>query len=527
MGKVQDGSSMKITKYNEVFLKVECESDIAQELSEYFTFFVPGYKFMPAYRNKMWDGKIRLFNPMTRLIYAGVIKHIELFCQERKYELEIDNAYAANEFSLLEAKEFIASLNLPMQPRDYQIDAFTYSVRNNRALMVSPTASGKSFIIYLLTRYYNVKTLIIVPTTTLVHQLAKDFEDYGYESVEVHVSKHESRKQNRKCPTNNGSNGRSSRIENHSGNAKGSEWTNGIHKIYSGQEKETNDQITITTWQSIYKQNKAWFEKYEIVIGDEAHLFKAKSLTSILTKMETCKYRFGFTGTLDGTETHKLVLEGMFGPVRKVITTSELMEQKHVSDLRIKAIVLKYTDEIKKLMKDATYQDEMDYLVTNASRNRFIKNLTLSLEGNTLLLYQYVEKHGKVLYDLLKDCGRSVHFVHGGIDGEERDQIRTIVESDRNSIIIASYGTFSTGINIRNLHNIIFASPSKSRIRNLQSIGRGLRKSDTKDSATLYDIADDLTWKSRKNHTIQHFVERIKIYNEEKFEYKIYTVELK
>lgn len=508
---------MKIKKYNEVYLKVECESDVAQELSEYFTFFVPGYKFMPAYRNKMWDGKIRLFNPMTRLIYAGVIKHIELFCQERNYEIEIDDAYAANEFSLIEAKEFIASLNLPMQPRDYQIDGFVYSVRNNRALMVSPTASGKSLIIYLLTRYYNAKTLIIVPTTTLVHQLASDFKSYGYGMDSDRVGL--------QSGTSEGSERARLRLQ-HSDGSDGSSSGN-IHKIFSGQEKETDEKITITTWQSIYKLPKAWFEKYEVVIGDEAHLFKAKSLTSIMGKMENVKYRFGFTGTLDGTETHKLVLEGLFGPVRKVITTSELMEQKHVSDLKIKAIVLKYSEDIRKLMKSAAYQDEMDYLVTHAPRNRFIKNLTLSLEGNTLLLYQYVDKHGKVLYDILKDCGRPVHFVHGGIEGEERDQIRTIVESDRNSIIIASYGTFSTGINIRNLHNIIFASPSKSRIRNLQSIGRGLRKSDTKDTATLYDIADDLTWKSKKNHTIQHFVERIKIYNEEKFNYKIYTVELK
>ena len=483
---------MKIVKYNEVFLKVECESDVAQELSEYFTFFVPGYKFMPAYRNKMWDGKIRLFNPMTRLIYAGIIKHLELFCQERKYELEIDDAYAANEYSLHEAKQFIASLNLPVQPRDYQIDAFTYAVRNNRGLLVSPTASGKSLIIYLLTRYYNVKTLIVVPTTTLVHQLASDFESYGFTSD----------------------------------NGRGDP---GIHKIYSGKEKETESQITITTWQSIYKQSKEWFKNYEVIVGDEAHLFKAKSLTSIMTKMETVKYRFGFTGTLDGTETHRLVLEGLFGPVRNVITTSELIDQKHVSDLRIKAIVLKYSDDIRKLMKGAAYQDEMDFIVTHAPRNRFIKNLTLSLEGNILLLFQYVDKHGKVLYDMLKssDESKPVYFVHGGVDGEERNKIRELVEQKKNSIIIASYGTFSTGINIPSIQTVIFASPSKSRIRNLQSIGRGLRKSEGKEMATLYDISDDLTWKTSKNHTIQHFVERIKIYNEEKFEYKIYTVELK
>lgn len=488
---------MKIVKYDEVYLKVECDMDVAYELQEYFTFFVPGYKFMPLYKNKVWDGKIRLFNPVTKLVYAGVIKHIESFCKERDYDLEIDDEYAANEFSLFEAKEFVKTLNLPshLETRDYQIDAFVYSVRNNRSLLVSPTASGKSFIIYLLTRYFNVKTLIVVPTTTLVHQMASDFKSYGYR---------------------------------HPGNPSPSGDSDGIHKVFSGQEKDDpNSQITVTTWQSIYKLPKKWFDKYDLVIGDEAHLFKAKSLGTIMGNLTQCKHRFGFTGTLDGTETHKLVLEGLFGPVRNVITTSELMEQKHVSELKIKAIVLKHREEIRKLMVNKTYQEEMDYLVSSEARNRFIKNLTLSLDGHTLVLFQYVDKHGKPLYNMLKDATIPVFFVHGGVEGEERDKIRHIVMGEKSSIILASYGTFSTGINIPNIENVIFASPSKSRIRNLQSIGRGLRKSDGKTTATLYDIADDLTWKSSKNHTINHFVERIKIYNEEKFDYKIYNVELK
>jgi superfamily II DNA or RNA helicase len=171
------------------------------------------------------------------------------------------------------------------------------------------------------------------------------------------------------------------------------------------------------------------------------------------------------------------------------------------------------------------YQAEMDWLVRNDARNRFIKNLALSLKGNTLILFQYVDKHGKVLHDMLK--GDNVHFVHGGVDGGEREEIRHIVEQSSSSIIVASYGTFSTGVNIRNLHNIIFASPSKSKIRILQSIGRGLRKAESKDIATLYDISDDLIWKSKKNFTIQHFAERVKNYNEEKFDYKIYKVNLK
>ena len=479
---------MKLVKQDEVYLRIDdIEADIAYELAEYFTFFVPGYKFMPAYRNKLWDGKIRLFNPFKKLLYAGLIKHVEKFCKDRDYTFEIDDAYASAEYSLFEANEEIKTFKLPedKQPRDYQVEAFAHCIRDSRALMVSPTASGKSLIIYMLVKHYKKKTLIIVPTTTLVHQLASDFKDYGFDS------------------------------DNH------------VHKIFSGQDKDTDRVITITTWQSIYKQPKNWFDQYDVVIGDEAHLFKAKSLTSILEKMHNTRYRFGFTGTLDGTQTHKLVLEGLFGTCRNVITTSELMEKNHVAKFKIKAIVLKYSEDERKNISKIDYMSEMDYIVNHAARNRFIKNLSLSLNGNVLLLYQYVEKHGRILNDLIKDNGRNVYFIHGGIDGEERNKIRKIVNEEDNAIIIASYGTTSTGINIPNIHNIIFASPSKSRVRNLQSIGRGLRKSETKSEAVLYDIADDFSWKSKQNHTLLHFVERIKIYNEEKFEYKTYTVELK
>jgi len=504
--------TVKIKRINEVYNKVDCEPSIAYELNDYFTFDIPGAKFMPAVRNKVWDGKIRLFNLMTCTIYAGLNRYVEEFCKARQYDVEYETDFSSDEFSLIEANKFIEELKPTFQPRDYQLEAFVHAVRERRALLLSPTASGKSFIIYLLTRYYNAKTLIIVPTTTLVHQLAKDFEDYGYTSTK-----------------NNSVNNRSGRIGNHSGNAEGGEWTHGIHKIYVGQEKRSPAQVTITTWQSIYKAPKEWFSQYDVVIGDEAHLFKAKSLTSILTKLEDCRYRFGFTGTLDGTQTHKLVLEGLFGPVRKVTTTAELIEQKHLADFRIKAIVLSYPDEIRQMIARAgDYQSEIDYIVRLEARNNFIKNLVLSLEGNTLLLFQFVEKHGKILYNKLEkeNKDRKIFFIHGGVDGEERDKVREIVEKESNAIIVASFGTFSTGINIRNLHNVIFASPSKSRVRNLQSIGRGLRTSDTKKSATLFDIADDMTWKTKKNYTLLHFMERVKVYNEEKFNYKIFKVSL-
>jgi superfamily II DNA or RNA helicase len=476
-----------VQKHDEVHVKVLCDAGTAYEIQDYFTFLVPGYQFMPAYRNKMWDGKIRLYNVYTKTLYMGLLEYLVKFASERDYEVEFDGIEQADEFSLFEAKEFAETLGLPFEPRDYQYKAFVHSVRNRRGLLLSPTASGKSLIIYLLVRWFNAKTLVIVPTTSLVHQLASDFKDYGWNSEDT------------------------------------------CHKVMAGVDKVSDKQVIISTWQSVYKLNKEYFDQFDVVIGDEAHLFKAKSLMTLLEKMTDCKYRYGLTGTLDGTQTHKLVLEGLFGPVKKVTTTKELMDNKQLADFRIKALALNYSDAERQEVTKMKYQQEMDFLVRHEKRNRFIRNLTISQEGNTLLLFQYVEKHGRVLFDDINNRvgdKRKVFFIHGGTDAEDREEIRKITEQSEDAIIIASFGTFSTGVNIRNLHNIIFASPSKSRIRNLQSIGRGLRLSENKKVATLYDIVDDLKWKSRKNFTLEHFLERMKTYNEEKFKVKLYKIEI-
>ena len=206
------------------------------------------------------------------------------------------------------------------------------------------------------------------------------------------------------------------------------------------------------------------------------------------------------------------------------------MDNKQLANLKIVCCSLNYKDEERKDMKKKTYQEEIDWLVTNPERNEIIKNLTIAQEGNTLVLFQFVEKHGKVLYPLIEkavDKDRKVFFVYGGTDTEVREEIRAITEGQNDAIIIASYGTFSTGINIRNLHNIVFASPSKSRIRNLQSIGRGLRRGNKKVVCNLFDIGDDLSWKSHKNYTLNHLIERIKLYNEEGFDYRLKKIDVR
>ena len=393
-----------IEKKNEVYLRIDAEPHVFQELSEEFTFEVPGAKFMPQYRNKYWDGKIRLFSTATGEIYVGLLDKIVSFCKRYDYDYKfVDNKYFGTPFEVNKkfskegVKDYINSI-ARHTPREYQVEGVYDALRHNRRLLIAPTASGKSLMIYSLSRYYaehSKKILIVVPTTSLVEQMYKDFEEYGWDA-ELYC-----------------------------------------HRIYSGKEKDDDRPITITTWQSIYKLPRTWFSKFEVVIGDEAHLFKSKSLVQIMTKLHTTKYRFGFTGTLDGTQTHKWVLEGLFGPSYKIIRTEELIEKGFLSKLDINCILLKHSPQ-----KFETYEDEIQYLITHEQRNNFIKNLALDLKGNTLLLYSRVESHGEILYEMInnnKNSSRKVFFIHGGVGAPEREKVRSITESEENAIIVASY----------------------------------------------------------------------------------------
>jgi superfamily II DNA or RNA helicase len=467
-------------------------------MSDHFSFKVPGAHFIPSVRNKIWDGYIRLFNKKGNLIYAGLRGKIKSFCSDREYTYSEDNSFVANSFSIYEAKEFVETLPLSMTPHDYQISTLAKGIRDKRRLFLSPTSSGKSFSIFLLVKYLNRKTLIIVPRTQLVDQLSKDFMEYdGSKTIE-----------------------------------------NDIHQIYSGQSKDTPKRIVISTWQSITKMPDEWYHQFDVIVGDECHAFKAKSLVNIMEKTTKSEYKFGFTGTLDGSFTNAMILEGLFGSVDKVITTDELMKRKVIAELSIKSIILDYPDEIRKEMKKSkidpkkkiTYQEEIDFLVQNKLRNNFIANLAHSLDGNVLVLFRYIDKQGFYLNELMNSKNKDrtgIYYIHGESDENVKFDIKNIIDSQNRAIITASLGVFSEGVNIKNINHIIFASPSKGRIKVLQSIGRGLRISENKSSMILYDIADDLSMKAYTNHTLKHYAERIKIYNEEKFNYKQYRVQIK
>jgi superfamily II DNA or RNA helicase len=489
-------SDVIISKKNEVHIKLECEPHILYELAPYFTFTIESAKFMPQYRGKNWNGEIRLLSTATGEIYAGLLDRVIAKIKNHGYTYEFrDNKYYGLPFEIneeisLEGVKGYMNYICNFDPYDYQINAVYECLKYNRKTIISATSSGKSYMIYSLVRYYatkGLKCLVVFPTTSLIHQMFKDWTEYGWNP------------------------------ENH------------CHMIYSGQEKNTDLPVTLSTWQSIHKLDKSFFEDYDCVVVDECHGCKSKSLIDIMKKSHNAKYRFGFTGTLSNggkdSQTHEWVIAGLFGPSYKAVGTKELIDKGRASKLDIQCLVLKH-----KPQKFEKYEDEIQFIIGNERRNKFIKNLALDLKGNTLILFSRVESHGLLLYELINndsEIERKVFFIHGGVDVREREEVREITERENNAIIVASYGVFSTGISIKNLHNVIFASPSKSRIRNLQSIGRVLRKGNNKDKATLYDIADDTTYNSRKNYTLNHFIERIKIYNEEDFNYEIIPVKIK
>lgn len=495
--------TLTVEKVNEVYIRVYSEDmGVEQELSDFFTYEYPGARFTPKFRARLWDGKVRLYDSVRKTLYSGLLIYVEKFCEQNNYMLSYKDNNSVEQFtsvSLNEIQKYAKWLTpmghgKPIEIRDYQLEAVHKAITKHKVLLLSPTASGKSFIIYTTLRWHlenNRKCIIIVPTTSLVEQLYCDFEDYS--------------------------------------SANGWNTNHHCQKLYSGFTKDFSKDVLITTWQSIYKQPKQWFSQFNVIFGDEAHQFKANSLTSVMEKMIDVKYRVGTTGTLDNKKIHKLVLEGIFGPMHRVTTTKTLMDTHKLATLNITCLLLKYEDAVRKERKNNQYQDEMSFLVSHDNRNKFISNLALRSSGNTLVLFQFVEKHGKVLYEIIKNKAhnaRKIFFVHGGTETSDRESIRHITEGEEDAIIIASFGTFSTGINIPSIENVIFASPSKSKIRNLQSIGRGLRLKNGKTECNLYDIADDLHWKTWKNHTLNHFAERIKTYSEEQFQYKIVEVQI-
>lgn len=475
-------------KIDDVYSELVADSDIITEINENFTFFVPGYRYMKAFIYGDWDGKIRLINSQN-MIYTGLLDKVARLCYERGYAFKL-KGFEYTSYTDEDMEDFIDKLNLPenRRPRDYQIKALNYCVNANRALILSPTGSGKSLISYLITEFYKTDTLIIVPRIGLVEQLYSDFESYGMRMSDV-------------------------------------------RKIRKAVDKSIKSRVVISTWQSLYRLPKSWFSRFKLIIGDEAHGFKANSLTNIMHMCTDAPYKFGVTGTLDDTKCHVNILQGLFGGIYTTATTRELIDAKFLADLEIYCIKFSYPQDECSLVNNSDnkvdFASEKNYIIDHKRRNKYIVKLALELKNNTLILF-WAQRHGKALYNKIKEINpdKQVYLLYGKNPVEEREEVRRLMEQSKDCIVVASTGVFSVGTNVVAVDNIILAQPSKAKINILQSIGRGLRRSSEKTKMVLYDLADDFSYDGKLNYTMVHFLERLKLYKEQKFSYKILKVDL-
>lgn len=481
-----------IERFNRLDCKIHCDSGIAYEIWERFSFFVSGYKFMPKFKSGAWDGRVKLFDIRNRSFPIGLLDQLVDFLKESEYTYVVDP-------KLLEVvppdEDVIMDVwsKAKYKPRKHQFMAVMKAARKKNLLVLSPTGSGKSLIIYALVRYFletmEGDILITVPSTQLVEQLFSDFEDYQTDGWEVEMD---------------------------------------VHRLYGGKEKETKKRVVLSTWQSVFKKSPEWFSRFNAYICDEAHQADGSSISNIIKKLPDCEFRIGLTGTLDGSKMHELEMMSRFGDIYRATTTQELMDAGELARLKINCLHLLHESVPKKKM---TYQEEIDFIIKNERRNMMLCDVALSQEGNVLMLFNFIEKHGTVIFDILSEkCernGKKLFYIDGSVSALEREKIRQTLEKNTNCILLATYGTLSTGTNIKNLDVLMFCHPFKAQIRNLQSIGRALRVTNEKTKATLIDFGDDFQYTSKKSNTLfDHFVHRLQLYKNEGFEYKIKRVEI-
>lgn len=500
--------SVKISKLNETWLKVHCQETWQElDIQDRFSFMIPNARHDPRVKKGHWDGVKRLFNRRDKKMYLGLLLQLLSLCEEKGWDVDLDPRLLPSDETIDKSdilylcNELIKphSNGNPIVPHDYQLDAVEYMMNMDRTICLSATSSGKSLMIYLAARMYQLmdefdnKTIfIIVPSISLVEQMYSDFQDYStFDGMQWHVNAH-------------------------------------VQKVSGKYEKYINKQIVITTWQSMKNLPYDVYENIGAVFCDEAHGVKADVLTSILESLTQCGIRHGLTGTLDDVECNELVIQGLLGPKKVIVTAKEIMDSGAAAQIKVTMVVLNhnqatinaYRQHIYKYPFDQKYLGEIEYLYANEERSNLILDLIESLEGNTLVLFDRVEKYGEPLYQkFLERRPDTTFLITGDVEGTERETIRKNVEDQDACTIFASFGTMSTGISIKRLHNMVVISSSKSKIRVLQSIGRMMRKHFSKDVGNVFDIVDDLTaGQDKPNYSMQHAAKKLEFYTKEQFD---------
>lgn len=473
-------------------LLIDADRDTLFEIQESLAFYAKGYQHMPLFKRKLWDGKVRIFTVSKRILPVGLLGWLRLLGESKGFEVRI----APSVYSAIVPfdDEFFLSNVAPLsrfEIMEHQVGALEAVLVSNTSLVLSPTSSGKSLILYLCCRYlylkHGVRSLIIVPNTTLVEQMREDFIEYATDG-----------------------------------------WgPKEIHGIYTGKERDVDAQVVVSTYQTATKLDPVWFQQFGAVFVDEAHGANSKSITFIIEACAKMRWRAGFTGTLNGTYMHEMEMRARFGELVKLVSTIELMEMGIVAQLHIDAITLNYNDTVSEQSKSKNwdYDHEIGFLTTYEPRNAFLAQLATTSDDNVMILFQRRE-HGAILRAMIEKhiegTGKVMYYVDGDVPIDDRKPIRAAMESRRGSILLASFGTSSVGLSIKNIHTVILGHPFKDRVRVLQTIGRGLRLCEGKTKVTVIDVGDWLSGKRKKgNVTHEHFLSRLETYQEEGFDYEV------
>ena len=496
---------IKVLFENYSHVRIECDESVFYELRDYFSFEADGYKFNPKFKYGQWDGRIRLLDYNRKLPF-GLALQVKKFCEQFDYSFFMDPKIMEKEE--IDPKQFecwlseleIYSGTNKIEPHWYQKQAVLEGLNNRRNILNLPTSAGKSLIQALLSRYYvenyEGKILILVPTTALVDQMINDFIDYRLFPKAAMLG------------------------------------------IRSGTARDSDAMIYVSTYQTAIKQPKEWFAQFGMFMNDECHLATGKSISTIIEGLTNCMFKFGLSGSLKDGKANLMQYMGLFGDVFKPVSTSQLMEEGQVTDLKINSIFLRYPDEFTVKMKGKDYQSEIKVITKATRRNKWVANLAVKLakkEENVFLMFKNIE-HGKTLFEMVKEQHKEVYYVSGEVNTETRNALKVMAENGKGIIVVASYGVFSTGISVKNLHHVVFAHPVKSKIIVLQTIGRVLRKHASKSTAQVWDIIDDMGVKPKSatakkkyvhlNYALKHALERIQRYADEKFNYVMKQVDL-
>lgn len=485
-------SDLIIEKVNSSCVHLVCEDGLSHRFYNVFSAYTPGYRFNPRFKLHVWDGKVRCYNPITQILPIGLLNNLLIWCDQHKIEYSMqgfDKPLRDNIDKEELEKQMNSYITAGFQARDYQVNAVHAALTNRRGVLLSCTGSGKSLMIYTFLRYLldnkDVhRAILIVPSVSLVEQMFSDFRDYGWDDLEDHVE-----------------------------------------MLYSGKKPTFKKEILISTWQSLEKEDPEFFEVYDACVVDECHQAKCNVVTRLLKLMHNAEYKIGTSGTLPTEISEQLQINSVIGNVLFELKSCELIARGYLTKLNIAAIFLKYPLSFIEENKERTYPEEVKMVEEYPNRNKVLNFIIdhTSPMNNMLILVNH-RNHLKDVEDYLHKNypEKKVSIITGDVKAKVREEIRVGIEDEDGTILLATYQTMSTGVNIPKLHAIMLFSNSKSRIKVLQSIGRGLRKHNSKNKVIIYDIVDDLSYKKRtgriaKNYCMQHFDERSSYYIEQEF----------